>query len=432
MAKVEDKYFWQIGSPVPNIDHHTLIKHKILREYISAYIRTTMAMAIIPKLQLTLIDGFSGGGLYQTDTGSLVDGSPLIMLKTVNEERALLNIDRHTVKRTLSVNYEFIDSKTETIQFLKNHVHEQYVGGCISAEDYQKISYHKSDFLKEIPSLKQKILSRKMGERAIFLLDQYGYKDVPLDSIREILSSFAKSEVILNFNIGSMLTYMSDHKNIRNSLERIKLDEYIPFHLLGKIKSDKNYRELLQRYVAAGIKKETGAKFMTLFFVKPAGLNSWGYWLIHLCNNYKAHEVMKTLHWNNATYFGHELESGVFNFGYETDRDVEITGNSATFDFDENSRQNCIDTLQEDFGKLIYSLARPIAAGELFQNVVSSTPAAEVHLQQAIRQLHEDQSIIILNKNGGHRRPSQSYHHTDVIKPPNQMLLLPPVFRRDG
>ena len=71
---------------------------------------------------------------------------------------------------------------------------------------------------------------------------------------------------------------------------------------------------------------------MTLFFVKPHGTNSWGYWLIHLSNHYRAHEVMKSLHWEHATDFGHELEPGVFEFGYNANKDNEYTGQE-TFEF---------------------------------------------------------------------------------------------------
>lgn len=73
MAKKENKYAWRIGSPPPVLEQHSAVKHRIIENYVRNYIQTLMSQAHIPKLQLTLIDGFSGGGCYQVeDANALV------------------------------------------------------------------------------------------------------------------------------------------------------------------------------------------------------------------------------------------------------------------------------------------------------------------------------------------------------------------------
>ena len=101
------------------------------------------------------------------------------------------------------------------------------------------------------------------------------------------------AEIIMTFNVDNLITYISDRAENRKALENIGLDAYIPWQQIKQIKAEREWRQVLQRCLAHGIKQETGAKYMTLFFVKPHGTNTWGYWLIHLSNTYRAHAVMK-------------------------------------------------------------------------------------------------------------------------------------------
>jgi three-Cys-motif partner protein len=116
----KDKYFWRIGSAPPLLDHHSLVKHKIVESYVYKYILTLMSNAVIPKLQLTLVDGFSGGGAYLAEDGSgTVDGSPLLMMRAVRQARAVLNNGRNQ-PRDISVDYVFIDIDRDTTGFLSH------------------------------------------------------------------------------------------------------------------------------------------------------------------------------------------------------------------------------------------------------------------------------------------------------------------------
>ncbi len=179
----------------------------------------------------------------------------------------------------------------------------------------------------------------------------------------------------------------------------------------------------MQQHLAYGIKKESGAQFMTLFFIKPYGSNSWGYWLIHLSNQYRAHEVMKTLHWEHATDFGHELEPGVFVMGYNANKDKDYTGQN-TFEFGDQSKEACINGVREHFGERIYALDKPVQVRDLYQGCVSESTAAESHLQEATRQLHASREIIVVSKDGTIRHPSKIYRLDDIIEPSRQIRII--------
>lgn len=415
-----DKYLWQIGSPPPTLDRHSHTKHNIVEEYVRRYVLKLMAQANIPELRLSLIDGFCGGGCYQTEDGGLTDGSPLLMMRAVREARMLLNQDRR-IPRNINVEYSFVDILPDTTSHLRHWLDAKRQENAIDLIDYSKAEIITNSFSLELPNIIGKIQQRKMGEHAIFILDQYSYKDIPLPEIASILQTLQGAEVIMTFNVDNLTTYLSDHAANRKPIEHIGLDKYIPWDRLKELKAKqkREWRKILQRHLAHGIKCESGAQFMTLFFVKPYGTNSWGYWLIHLSNRYRAHEVMKSLHWEHATDFGHELEPGVFELGYNTNKDSNYTGQK-TFEFGEQSKDACIDGVREHFGKQIFLLNKPICVGALFQGCVSESTAAEAHLLEATRQLHASKDIVIVSSNGSVRRPSKTYRADDIIEPSRQ------------
>ena len=422
----DDKYFWQVGSPPPLLDRHSQTKHAIVEEYVRRYVLTLMAPAHIPELRLSIIDGFCGGGCYQAEDGGLADGSPLLMMRAVREARMLLNQERR-IPRNVNVEYSFVDILPDTTKHLQHWLDAKREENAIDLIDYSQTEVITNDFLQSLPYLVQKVQRRKMGEHALFMLDQYCYKDIPLSEIACILRTLRGAEVVMTFNVDNLTTYLSDHAANRKSVENIGLDACISWTDLKLLKAtqQQEWRQTLQRHLAHGIKCETGAKFMTLFFVKPHGLNSWGYWLIHLSNEYRAHAVMKTLHWEHATEFGHELEPGIFVLGYNANKDDDYTGQQ-TFEFSGvGSKDACINGVREHFGQTIFKLDKPIRLADLFQSCVTNSTAAENHLMEAARQLHASKNVIIVSKDGSTvRRTNKTYSLNDVIEPSKQIIMI--------
>lgn len=420
-----DKYLWKIGSPPPILNRHSQTKHSIVEDYVRRYISTFMAPAHIPELRLSIIDGFSGGGCYLTEDGGLADGSPILTMQAVREARALVNLERR-IPRNINVEYTFVDLKSDTTAYLKYWLNAKLDEKAVDQIDFDNTQIITRDFFLELPNLVQKIKKRKMGEHALFILDQYSYKDIPLPQIKSILSTVKGAEVIMTFNVDNLTTYLSDRAANRKPVENIGLDSYVPWSELAQIKASQKqaWRRTLQKHLAHGIKCESGAKFMTLFFVKPTGLMSWGYWLIHLSNQYRAHEVMKTLHWEHATEFGHELEPGIFVLGYNANKDEDYTGQETIQFSDRQSKEACVNGLREHFGKKIFEDNQPIRLGDLFENCVTNSMAAEYHLMEAARQLHASKNVIIVSKDGKVKRTNKSYNLSDVIEPAKQIILL--------
>lgn len=423
MKNLDEKYQWRINCKPPELQQHSAVKHKILASYIKDYILTLMAPAHIPRLKLSLIDGFSGGGQYISEHDTFVDGSPLLMLRAVQEARILLNLGRNK-PRDIDVSYEFIDIRRDTIDYLNFLLNTRHFEGKIDPLDKPKIRTACGNFIDELPHIIEKIKHSKSGERAIFVLDQYNYDEVTLPAIRHILSTLTAAEVIFTFNVGSLITYLSDHAASRRPMEKIGLARYIPWKKINKIKAEEkqHWRTILQQHLAYGIKEVSGAQFMTPFFVRPHGANTWDYWLIHLSNHYRAHDVMKNLHWEHGNMFSHELGHGMFLQGYNANVDTLYTGQNQLFD--EAASEVCIDNMSENFGKLIHEHADGVKVHKLFSSCISNSTGSERHLQIAMKQLHQQKDIIITDAEGHVRRPSKYYNKTDIIHRSPQIMLI--------
>ncbi|MFM0173645.1 three-Cys-motif partner protein TcmP [Paraburkholderia sediminicola] len=423
MAKTDDKYEWQIGHAPPVLDQHSAVKHSIVESYVSRYIETVMSRAIIPKVTLSLVDGFAGGGEYLGETGSgSVDGTPLLMLRAVHEARAKINEGRTITQREVDAEFFFVEKKKESAQYLHQHLAKRRAEGAIADCDYQRVQLRNAGFLDELPSIVARIKGRRNGCRSIFLLDQYNYHAVPMQKLRWLMSELPGAEVILTFNVDSLLTFLTDSEKNRKPVRAIDLEQYIPWEQLKDLKTQRDWRTTLQRHIAHGIKVETGAPFMTLFFVRPQASNSWSYWLVHLSQRYKAHDVMKSLHWEHSSEFGHELEPGLFMLGYNPRRDEDYSGQSSLL-FDQSGEQRCVEALSEQFGRLLSESRRPVTVAQLFEDNISNTMADESRLQRVIRGMHAAGNIAVSTKHDRSRRPSKLYASTDVIEYSPQIIL---------
>jgi three-Cys-motif partner protein len=88
-------YGWDDLNNPPEIEEHSLVKHKVLAFYLERYIRVLTQNPRQPSLKLWLIDGFAGGGKYRIiNTNQLHDGSPLILLKTIDKMRLEIQANR--------------------------------------------------------------------------------------------------------------------------------------------------------------------------------------------------------------------------------------------------------------------------------------------------------------------------------------------------
>lgn len=426
----DGKYVWGPRSPLPPIDPHSKVKHKILRDYIETYIKVLMSNPNIPKLHLSLVDGFSGGGLYQDGIIKDYKGSPYILLESPGIAEAYLNQGR-LKERRIHTNTFLVDIEPDNISHLKGSLS---INGY--AERFDKdIHFYSEDFCNALPKIVQRIKAIKNGERSLFLLDQYAYKDVPMESIRSIFRSLEHAEVLLTFNIDSLITYIADKAANRKPIEKIGLDSHIPWQQISEIKSSnqEEWKPILQKYFAEGIRKESGAKFMTLFFITPKGSNTWTYWFIHLANTHRANDVMKSLHWKHGNLFSHSLSPGVFQLGYDANQDTAVTGQSfldlgEEHSFEAQTQLRVEAELSEHIPRIIHGADHGVSFENLMCDIANFTMAdAEIVRNSLDLAIKTGDIQVISPKTSAKRTKGSAINSKDVIKPAAQKSFFFPI-----
>ncbi|SUC82864.1 Uncharacterised protein [Pseudomonas aeruginosa] len=197
MAKDDEKYRWDWATQTfPTIDPHSKIKHQIIDDYIQAYIDVLMRNQQMPLLGLSIVDGFSGGGIYNDSAGGHHFGSPVIALEAIQESEVRNNVGRIKHRPDLLA-ASLCGCEAEEYCLLARRPGQPRTSG----PHWTGHSPAYAEFTKALPAIAQSLKAFGKSERVLFLLDQYGYGDVPFGQIKWIFQHLSNAEVLLTFNV---------------------------------------------------------------------------------------------------------------------------------------------------------------------------------------------------------------------------------------
>lgn len=400
-------YEWEPGSPPPIIQQHSIVKHEILRAYISEYIQTLVSNPNREEFRLVLIDGFAGGGVYRhARTGQEVLGSPFIMLEAATEAEALINVNRRKPVK-LAIDYIFIEKDRATAQYLQNALTQLGHGHRIGRDVTLRLSAFESAADELIELVRRKM---PRAQRAIFLLDQYGYSDVPTARIAKIMGSLPGSEIILTFAVDALLTYFSEkHEVTKRILQKVGIPEVLRGRSFDDIKrSDASWRLMIQACLYQELVQKCQAPYYTLFFIR-SDRGHGDYWLVHLSHQPRARDVMTRIHWQNNNHFIHYGGPGLDMFdalGYVSRNDPTIAGHQPSlFEFDTDARQASVDHLARQIPPLIHSSGE-MTFGRLFALTCNLSPASADIYRDAVDLLRAHHQIEVISSSTG--KPSRA------------------------
>ena len=301
----------------------TQVKHQIVKDYLGRYIQILMSNVRRESLTLSVVDGFAGGGEYtDPENGGYRDGSPLIAIDTVAEAKAVLNLARQK-PRHVDAKFYFVEKSRSSVAYLRGLLERRVGAGRLLTD----ISLRQGTFQAHFDSICNEIRSREGGQRALFLLDQFAYNQVPGPLLGRIFKEVAGAEVILTFNVDSLTSFLADNEKSHRVMERMGIEKEIDWAAVDALKSAPaaQWRSMIQRNLAHALVRASGAQHYTIFYVTPLGKTPWTYWLVHLSNNYRARDVMMDLHWQQANHFSNFLEPDIFTLGYRTGSDSKAT-----------------------------------------------------------------------------------------------------------
>lgn len=417
-------YRWSDYSPAV-IKQHSIAKHEVLREYLVAYLQTLVVGPVQDTISVTLIDGFAGGGLYvHENTGLPVLGSPFVFLEAAKEAQALLTLNR---KKPLCFNldYFFVEKEKRTWAFLLKNLGDRGYQDRIGRD----INVLQGTFEQHYPQIVNFIQAKNPRKgRSIFLLDQYGYKDVPTSQIRQIFQQLPRAEVILTFAVDSFINFASDNPATAQQLRRLDIPDLLKGRTFQDIKAnEKDVRLYIQSCMYQALVASCGARYFTVFFIRTTGHGD--YWLVHLSQHHRARDVMTTVHWKKNTHFIHYGGAGLHMFrslGYTARDDADFTGQGELgFCFDESASKASVHALATQIAPLVHEKKDGISFGELFSSYCNSSPADSARYRLAIEKLIEHKELIVVGKNGERRRRASTISERDLLKVSSQTILWP-------
>lgn len=404
-------YDWKLGEALPHIGAHSLAKHRILRRYIERYIEIVTATSFQEQLNITFVDGYSGGGRYAIGR-DVVPGSPLIILEAVAAAEAKLNATRPKGFR-INAEYIFVDQNPAHVEFLRAEISASPFKGELE----RSIKTWTGDFNERVDDAIRVVKARSpRAGRSVFLLDQYGWSQVAFRSIRAILEQLPKTEIFLTFSVDALIDYISDRSFEMRAFGAIDVDPALVQELIRfKQEEQLGYRALIQNGLYAHIQSSTNAPYYSPFFVKSPDAHR-SYWLIHLSKHREARNEIGMIHWSENNTSIHHGGAGLNALGFAPGRGVDQL--TFSYLFDGHARDLSRSALREQLPRLIYDAADTDVAPtleDIFGLRCNDTPVVREMLEDVIVSLRDANEVIIADEAGRAKPRANTIEWSDRI-----------------
>ncbi len=222
-SKKPSHYVWELGSTPPEIGHHSVAKHQVLKEYLEKYVSILASRPVQEQLRLTLVDGFAGGGAYlHPDSGERIPGSPLIMTQAM-ATAAVAAQEARRKEFFLNVEYIFIEKEQPTIDFLQQELRDSKA----AYEQMERIHLLPGCFSHHLEDILTRVEQRSRSRRVIFVLDQYGFSDVRMADLRRIFNRLPNAEVILTIAIDWLIDHWTEKANYDKILANLGINPLV-------------------------------------------------------------------------------------------------------------------------------------------------------------------------------------------------------------
>jgi three-Cys-motif partner protein len=271
---------------------HTLAKHGILKTYLEAWAAILARSPWTSADELLFVDGFAGPGEY---TGG-EPGSPIVALDAIAQ---------HAVSLPKPVRLRFVESEFDRWKHLQQKLDARHAQ--IAASKNVRVD---PPILGECDLEIRKLISDRLREGkpvgpALFFLDQFGYSQVPMELIKEIMRH-EKCEVFSYMNFLRLNQFLSDETKWPGITAAYGDDQWRrALNMSGQAREN-----FLRDTYTAAIEANGGVKYVWPFAMfDHAGRLI--HWLIFATNNLKGLEAMKKAMWKAD-------ETGTYRF---SDRD---------------------------------------------------------------------------------------------------------------
>jgi three-Cys-motif partner protein len=353
----------------------------------------------------------------------LLPGSPQILIDAVRDAERAANLGRRKPLR-IEAEHIFIEKKKKVADYLENVLRKR---GDVPADD-GPIQLLRGTFQSRLDEVIAKIQRRGRAHRAIFVLDQYGYTDVPAYLLKRIFEQLPKAEVFLTLAVGWITAYLPTLLTAASKLG-IHPDVVRDLQTSGEGALDTSNPTkrpnllAVQRLLHHEFTSDIGNRFYTPFFIVSRESNR-PYWLLHLANNSRANDVVKSLHWQVGNHFEHYGSEGLLMLGF--DPAAEPNPNQICFAFDDDAKARTHQALLRQLPERIRAgWGESVKFGTLFESTCNETPATRDLLARAISDLCVSRELVKEGA-GAERRATTLPHDDDLISITRQRRIVFP------
>lgn len=402
MSKKKECFWTADGSHLPAVSLHTKAKHRVLEDYVEAWVNTLVGHGKFGVKTITIVDGFCGGGIYQ-DGDHLWEGSSLRIIRKVQE--AFQKIKLRKPWQELDFEFIFIDKDKEHTACLelqlKNAGFEEYLktGQCkiITGKFENKLSY---------------CIERIQERRgySFFFLDPFGL-DVNLSSVRKILS-LGRSEILLNYMLQGLVRLIR-HRDSRYKkvFQQLDADDY--YRDIPSTNEDFRLRQALLRDETLKLFRQEGQAPFAHTFALMNQPRATLYYLVHLSSNPTALSVMKEVTWaqNNLEY---QYHYGIYGVGYRSLDALER--NLHVYDIQPENIQYCVKDLSERIMEYISQGDEKddLSFGSVYCSTFQENPATKQLYIDVINRFQDEGEIIAVRD--GKETRSRRIQPKDILR----------------
>jgi three-Cys-motif partner protein len=386
-------YEWKLGEALPILGEHSVAKHDIFEQYVGIYIERLTRTYSQTMLNLTIVDGFSGGGLYRLGSTE-VDGSPLRLLTAVEAADAALKVAR-AKGFAVRADFFFIDENPQHVAFLNDLLVKRGYSSRLGNDIFVQCA----QFEEACPDILAHIQKKGTAHRSLFFLDQYGWSDVRLATIRTILGTLKNPEIMLTFAVDALIDFLSEKTTETQALLNVELAREDVRDLMG-LKNGDGWRYLIQNGLYRHVQARTGSRFYTPFFVHSVEAHR-SYWLLHLSNHRQARDEMGKLHWRLNNRFQHHGGAGFHALGF--DPSCDLRQGLLTFMFDDDAMKRSEAAVLDQLPRMIHAANREggdLAVETLFAGNCNDTPVTSDILSRQLVLLRDERELLIIGEDG--------------------------------
>lgn len=277
-------------------------------------------------------------------------------------------------------------------------------------------------FEEACPDIMTHIQKKGSAHRSIFFLDQYGWSDVRLETIRTILGTLRNPEILLTFAVDALIDFLSVRTPETQALLNIELDRE-DVRALVDLHTGEGWRYLIQNGLYRHIQNRTGSRFYTPFFIHSVEAHR-SYWLLHLSNHRQARDEMGKLHWRLNNHFQHHGGAGFHALGFDPSKDLRQ--GLLTFMFDDSAMKRSEAAVLEQLPRMIHAANRDgagLLVEELFAGNCNDTPVTSDILARQLILLRDEGELLIVSPDGSKKPRTKNLGWEDRLILPSERSL---------